>query len=161
MAKSLYLVMGAALLWGTILGLLAVAAAQSSDPGASVAEACQSSPQKPATQPSPVAATTPGTSSGGATKGLDSGELAVAETVDEAANSGLQTLIQDAMGKQPSLSGSTINVSVTGAGIELSGNVASSRERLTAARLAHSYAGSRKVISHIVITERGGAGPPQ
>jgi hypothetical protein len=161
MAKSLYRwVMAPALVWGTTLALQAAATAQSSDPSANVAEARQSAPQKPASQPSPVAATSPATSSGGATKSLDPGEPAVAEAVDEAANAGLQTLIQDALGKQPSLAGTTVNVSVTGAGIELSGNVSSSRERLTASRLAHSYASGRKVINHIVITERGASPQP-
>ena len=162
MAKPLYL-LAVALTLGSALALCALAGAQSHAPASRITEARQNTPQKPTSQPSPVSASAPATNSGGAEKSSDSPaeDPPALEAADGAVNTGLRTLIQDAMGKQPSLAGSTINVSVTGEGIELSGNVSSSRERLTAARLAHSYAAGRRVINHIVITERGGSPQPQ
>ena len=158
MAKPLYL-----LAVGTSLALGTLAGAQTRAPASRISEARQNTPQKPTSQPSPVSTSAPATSSGGAEKSRDPApeDPPAVEAADEAVNTELRTLIQDAMGKQSSLAGSTINVSVSGEGIELSGNVSSNRERLTAARLAHSYAAGRKVINHIVITERGGSPQPQ
>jgi hypothetical protein len=163
MAKLLYL-----LALGTALVMQPLAAAQAGNsasrvtPVAGVTEARQNQPATPAT-PSPVAASARSTTAGGAAKNPDRlpEESFATEAANSAANSELQALIQNAMGKQAALSAETVNVSVTAEGIELKGSVSSSRERLTADRLAHSYAGSRKVINHIVITERPGTGPPQ
>lgn len=158
MAKLLYL-----LAFGAALALHAPATAQAGNPASSVTEVRQSPSQTPASQPSPVSANPPSTNLGGTAKSPDRGseQPAVAEAANAAANSELQALIQDAMGKQPALAGNNVNVSVTAEGIELNGNVSSSRGRLTADRLAHSYAGSKRVINRIVVTERGGSAPPQ
>jgi BON domain len=161
MAKPPYL-LGVVL--GTALASHPLAAAQAGTPDAKAAEIRQNPAGTPASQPSPVSAGTPSGPSGSAASsaGRGSDELVAAEARNTAVDSELQALIQDAMGRQAALAGSTVNVTVTvtAEGIELKGNVSSSRERLTAARLAHSYAGSRKVINHIVVVEPGGSAPP-
>ncbi len=66
----------------------------------------------------------------------------------------LQAQIQNAISKDPSLSGGAVNVAISEDGIELSGTVATVRARLAASRLARSYAGSRKVFDKITVAAR-------
>lgn len=71
-----------------------------------------------------------------------------------AADVALQAQIQSALGHDPTLSRDSVRVSVLSDSIELTGSVDTSRERLTATRLAMSFAGSRRVVSRITV---GGA----
>jgi BON domain len=66
----------------------------------------------------------------------------------------LQSQIQNALSKEPTLSGDTINVNVTAEAIEVTGSVATAREKQTATRIIQSYAGNKKVVSHLTITGR-------
>jgi hypothetical protein len=66
-------------------------------------------------------------------------------------NSDLQTQIQNALTKEPTLSGDTVNVTVSAEAIDISGSVATAREKLTATRIVQSYAGNRKVMSHLAV----------
>src|SRR5439155_17766469 len=52
----------------------------------------------------------------------------------------LQTTIQDKLKNEPLLSSSNVNVNVTDSAIELSGTVATGKEKQTAERIAQSYA---------------------
>lgn len=63
----------------------------------------------------------------------------------------MQALIQNAIGKDPTLNGANVNVAMSTEGIELTGTVASMRARLAASRLAKSYAAGRKVVDKITI----------
>jgi hypothetical protein len=72
-------------------------------------------------------------------------------TAEDAA---LQAEIQSALGHDPTLTHDSVRVSVLSDSIELTGSVGNSRERLTATRLAMSFAGSKRVISRITV---GGA----
>jgi osmotically-inducible protein OsmY len=67
----------------------------------------------------------------------------------------LQTTIQDKFKSEPLLSSSNVNVNVTDSAIELSGTVATGKEKQTAERIAQSYAGNRKVVDRITVTGRG------
>jgi hypothetical protein len=60
--------------------------------------------------------------------------------------------IQNALQKEPTLSSDSITVVVSEDAIELNGNVATSKEKQTAKRIAHSYAGNRKVRDHITVS---------
>jgi BON domain len=66
----------------------------------------------------------------------------------------LQSQIQNALSKEPTLSGDTINVNVSSDAIEVTGSVATAREKQTATRIIQSYAGNKKVVSHLSITGR-------
>jgi len=66
-------------------------------------------------------------------------------------DSDLQSQIQNALTKEPTLTGDTVNVTVSPQAIDISGNVATAREKLTATRIVQSYAGNRKVISHLAV----------
>lgn len=61
------------------------------------------------------------------------------------------TRIQEALGKDPIFHANRLKAAVSGDGIELSGDVASGRDRLNAERIAQSYAQGRKVVNHIVV----------
>jgi hypothetical protein len=57
------------------------------------------------------------------------------------------------------LSSSNVNVNVTDSTIELSGTVATGKEKQTAERIAQSYAGNRKIVDRITVTGNGNASP--
>ena len=69
----------------------------------------------------------------------------------------LEGQIQNALNKEPTLTGDSTHVAVTPDSIELSGNVNTSKEKLTASRIVQSYAGNKKVLNHLTI---GGKGSP-
>src|SRR5262249_39524322 len=127
MTKLLHL-----LVLGMALAFHASASAQTGNPSPRITEARQNRPQPPSSQPSPVSTSAPTPGLGGTAKNSDPRPEEPAVAANAAANSELQALIQEAMGKQPALAGNNVNVSVTMEGIELSGNVSSSRDRLTA-----------------------------
>jgi osmotically-inducible protein OsmY len=70
------------------------------------------------------------------------------------ADATLQDKIQSALRHDPTLTHDSVRVSVLSDSIELTGSVGNSRERLTATRLAMSFAGSRRVVTRITV---GGA----
>jgi len=110
------------------------------------------------TAPTPSAQTTPSNDSNERIGGkIDSLNPLATPTPDQArtaADVTLQAQIQSALGHDPTLSHDSVRVSVLSDSIELTGSVGTSRERLTATRLAMSFAGSRRVISRITV---GGA----
>lgn len=87
------------------------------------------------------------------------GDVPASKTIP-AANTELQSQVQEALSKNPSLSKCSLIVSASVEGIELTGNAASSRERLAAWRLAESYARGKKVENHIIVNGQGAPAPP-
>jgi hypothetical protein len=71
-----------------------------------------------------------------------------------ASSSDLQSQIQNALKNEPTLSSDTVNANVTDSGIDLSGTVATGKEKQTAKRIAQSYAGNRKVTDHLTVSGR-------
>lgn len=67
----------------------------------------------------------------------------------------LEGQIQNALNKEPTLTGDSTHVTVTPDTIELSGNVNTSKEKLTASRIVQSYAGNKKVLNHLAISGKG------
>jgi osmotically-inducible protein OsmY len=47
-----------------------------------------------------------------------------------------------------------VHVTVSAASIEIAGSVATAREKQTATRIVDSYAGNKKVISHLTISDK-------
>ena len=85
------------------------------------------------------------------------------ETADTAT---LQGQIQQALQNETTLSNDKVGVNVTDTEIELTGNVATNKDKQTAKRIAQSYAGNRKVVDHLKITGKSkgssdNAGSPQ
>jgi hypothetical protein len=69
-------------------------------------------------------------------------------------DSELQSQIQNALSKEPTLSGDAVHVTVSAPSIEIAGSVATAREKQTATRIVESYAGNKKVISHLTISDK-------
>ncbi len=67
----------------------------------------------------------------------------------------LQQQLDQAYQSEPSLNGSKINVAVNDSQVELNGSVPTSKDKLTAERIAKSYAGNRKVVNKVSV---GGSG---
>jgi BON domain len=146
-----------------LLTLVAVASAQTGNQGA------KASPIVPEqASPLPVQQSLP-LSPSGATPSPTPTPVSVAENPEAAANSAaitaaeseLQVQIQNAIGKDPILSGSSVSVAVSAEGIELSGSVTSGRARLAASRIAKSYAGSKKVVDKITVSLHSGDAPAE
>jgi hypothetical protein len=74
-------------------------------------------------------------------------------------DSDLPSQIQNALVKEPTLSGESVRVSVAEDNIEINGNVGTGREKLTATRIVQSYAGNKKVVNHLTVGGHSGANP--
>lgn len=145
---------------------------QSSQPaqqGSQATQPVQQNPTQPAnSQATPQGGNSPVNVPGGATDasgggvvgaaGSTTGKTEVPETPQPPSappsDSQLQSQIQNALSKEPTLSGDTVNVTVSAASIDISGSVATAREKLTATRIVDSYAGNRKVVSHLTISDK-------
>jgi len=68
--------------------------------------------------------------------------------------SDLQAQIQNALRNEPTLINDKVNVSVLDDQIDLSGSVATSKEKLTAQRIVQSYAENRKVNDRLTVSGR-------
>jgi hypothetical protein len=69
-------------------------------------------------------------------------------------DSDLESHIQNALSKEPTLSGDSAHVNVTGDTIVLAGTVGTNKEKVTATRIVQSYAGSKKVENKLTISGR-------
>lgn len=67
----------------------------------------------------------------------------------------MQSHIQQALHNEPTLANDNIMVNVTDDTIELSGTVATGKDRQTARRIAQSFAGNKKVVDRLTVTGRG------
>jgi hypothetical protein len=90
--------------------------------------------------------------------GTPTGKTEIPETPQPApavSDTELQSEMQNALSKEPTLAGDTVNVRVSSESIDLTGNVGTAREKLTATRIVESYAGNKKVVSHLTIGNPG------
>jgi hypothetical protein len=66
-------------------------------------------------------------------------------------DSDLESQIQNALSKEPTLTGDSAHVKVSGDTIDLTGTVGTSKEKITATRIVQSFAGSKKLVNHLTI----------
>jgi len=134
-----------------VLGLaLVVACPAQSSAGAGLSQTTLPSPSPPAARP--VEPASQERITGGAGESPDSrSERTLPAVAKETEAAELESQIQNALGKDPTLIHDSVRVAVSEEAVELTGNVATSRERLTATRIAQSYAGSKKVVSRITV----------
>lgn len=69
----------------------------------------------------------------------------------------LESQIQNALNKEPTLSGDSTRVKVSTDTIELGGNVGTNKEKVTATRIVQSYAGSKKLVNNLTVSNRSGS----
>ena len=70
-------------------------------------------------------------------------------------NAALQSRIQDALRNEPTLGSSQVTAAVIDSRIEFSGSVGSSKDKLTAERIAQSFDGNRQLDDQLVVTGHG------
>jgi hypothetical protein len=75
-------------------------------------------------------------------------------------DSDLQSQIQNALSKEPTLSGDSPHVNVSGDTVELAGNVGTNKEKITATRIVQSYTGSKKLVNKLTISPRSEKSSP-
>ncbi len=66
-------------------------------------------------------------------------------------NASLQGQIENAFKQDTNLRNANVVASVTDDSIELTGNVATGKDRQAAKAIADSYAGNRKVVDHLTV----------
>ena len=79
--------------------------------------------------------------------------------ISEMTDSDLQSQIQSALSKEPMLAGDSARATVSGDTIELNGTVGTNKEKITATRIAQSYAGSKKLVNKLTIAARSEKSP--
>ena len=72
----------------------------------------------------------------------------------------LKGQLESAFQAEPTLTGSTIQVNVSDSTVELTGSVPTTKEKITAKRIAQSYAGNRKVVDKMTLSGRGASPAP-
>jgi len=114
----------------------------------------------------PVQPTTTAPSTGGVSGAASS---STAQTPDAQASTGgisgmtdsdLQSQIQNALSKEPTLSGDSPHVNVSGDTVELAGAVGTNKEKITATRIVQSYTGSKKLVNKLAISPKGEKSTP-
>jgi hypothetical protein len=117
--------------------------------------------EPPAQATTPTAPATGGVA-GAASSSAPSSPSAETSAGGAAANDPeLEGQIQNALNKEPTLTGDSTHVTVSADTIELAGNVGTSKEKVTATRIVQSYAGNKKVMNHLTISGKGEPRTPQ
>ena len=151
----------------------AATATQNPQPASQSPQSASSGTQSQTTQPA-QSSTSPINVPGGATDasgggiagsaGTPTGKTEVPETpqpdLAPIPDNELQSQIQNALSKEPTLAGDTVNAKVASDSIELTGSVGTAKEKLTATRIVESYAGNKKVVSHLAIANRNDDAAP-
>jgi hypothetical protein len=109
-----------------------------------------------ASKPEPPAS--PGTSAPVPTENETGSQAPETQTpasgINVVADSDLQSQIQTALSKEPTLSGDSAHVTVSGDTVELAGTVSTNKEKITATRIVQSYSGSKKLVNRLTIARR-------
>ncbi len=108
----------------------------------------------------PVQPTTTAPATGGVSGAASSSSPQTPDAQDSAGgvstmtDSDLQSQIQNALSKEPTLSGDSPHVNVSGDTVELAGAVGTNKEKITATRIVQSYTGSKKLVNKLAISPR-------
>lgn len=113
------------------------------------------------TPPSTGAPSTTGGVAGAASSSAASSPEAADSSgvISTMSDSDLQSQIQSALSKEPTLAGDSAHANVSGDTIELAGTVGTNKEKITATRIVQSYAGSKKLVNKLTISGRSEKSP--
>jgi hypothetical protein len=132
-----------------------------STPATQVGDGAQSKAGTPV-QPTTTAPSTTGGVSGAASS--STGQTPDAQPsgggLSAMTDSDLQSQIQNALSKEPTLNGDSPRVNVSGDTVELAGNVGTNKEKITATRIVQSYTGSKKLVNKLTISPRNEKSSP-
>lgn len=132
-----------------------------STPANQVGDGAQSKAGTPV-QPTTTAPPTTGGVSGAASSSTAQTPAAQDATggVSAMTDSDLQSQIQNALSKEPTLTGDSPRVNVSGDTVELAGSVGTNKEKITATRIVQSYTGSKKLVNKLTINARSEKSTP-
>jgi osmotically-inducible protein OsmY len=132
-----------------------------STPATQVGDGAQSKAGTPV-QPTTTAPATTGGVSGAASSSTAQTPPAQDATggVSAMTDSDLQSQIQNALSKEPTLTGDSPRVNVSGDTVELAGSVGTNKDKITATRIVQSYAGSKKLVNKLTISGRSDKSTP-
>jgi osmotically-inducible protein OsmY len=132
-----------------------------STPATGIGDGAQSKAGTPV-QPTTSAPSTPGGVAGAASSSTVQTPDAqdTAGGVSAMTDSDLQSQIQNALSKEPTLTGDSARVNVSGDTVELAGAVGTNKEKITATRIVQSYAGSKKLVNKLTISPRNEKSSP-
>jgi opacity protein-like surface antigen len=116
-------------------------------------------PDQTQTQPSTTQPSTPDKDKDKDATGQQSSKMPQGES-SAASATDVESTIQQAIQKDPSLSGANIQVKATEKEVDLSGTVNSNDEKKTAEQIAKTNAGHRKVKNHIKVKSASTTAPP-
>jgi hypothetical protein len=108
----------------------------------------------------PVQPTSAPSTTGGIAGTASSSTVQTPDTQDSAGgvsamtDSDLQSQIQNALSKEPTLTGDSPHVNILGDTLELAGSVGTNKEKITATRIVQSYAGSKKLANKLTVSGR-------
>jgi hypothetical protein len=130
----------------------------STTPATQVGDGSQSKSGTPVAPTSSAPATTGGVAGSASSSIVQSPEVQNADPnlggVSAMTDSDLQGQIQGALSKEPTLTGDSPHVTVSGDTIELAGTVTSNKDKITASRIVQSYAGSKKLVNNLTVSGR-------
>lgn len=131
-------------------------------PASRIGDNTQSKPES-TVPPSSTAPSTTGGVSGSASS--STGQVPDVQnssgSVSAMADPNLESKIQNALSKEPTLTSDSAHVTVSGDTIELAGTVGTNKEKITATRIVQSYAGSMKLVNRLTVGRAGEKAPPQ
>ena len=147
---------------------VAIAAAQTQQtppitpatPANRVGDGAQTKAGTPAPQSTGAPSTTGGVSGAASSSTAPNPENADSSgAISAMSDSDLQSQIQSALSKEPTLAGDSAHANVSGDTIELAGTVGTNKEKITATRIVQSYAGSKKLVNKLTISGRSEKSP--
>lgn len=132
----------------------------STTPANRVGDGAQTKAGTPTPPSTGAPSTTGGVAGAASSSAASSPEAADSSGVISAmSDSDLQSQIQSALSKEPTLAGDSAHANVSGDTIELAGTVGTNKEKITATRIVQSYAGSKKLVNKLTISGRSEKSP--
>ena len=130
-------------------------------PASRIGANTQSKPES-TVPPSATAPSTTGGVSGSASSSTGQvPDVQNSSSVSAMADPNLESKIQNALSKEPTLTSDSAHVTVSGDTIELAGTVGTNKEKITATRIVQSYAGSMRLVNRLTVGRAGEKAPPQ
>jgi BON domain len=126
-----------------------------STPASRVGDGAQTKAGTPV-PPSPTTAVPGGGVAGSATSSTAQRQesQASSEGLTAMTDSDLASQIQNALSKEPTLTGDSPHVTVSGDTIELAGVVGTNKEKVTATRIVQSYATNKKLVNKLTVGKK-------
>jgi BON domain-containing protein len=131
-----------------------------STPATHIGDGAQSKAGTPVQPTTTAPSTTGGVAGAASSSTTQTPDAQNSNGINSMSDSDLQSQIQNALSKEPTLSGDSPRVNVSGDTVELAGNVGTNKEKITATRIVQSYAGSKKLVNKLAISPRNEKSSP-